>query len=66
MDVFFDFWFNFVCKCRNLIETGKISPDKEELNNYFGKWFEFFVMENIPRMFPKFNLVKKGWGRILL
>ncbi len=63
-DVFFDFWFNFVYKYRNSIEIDNFFPKEEELNKYFGKRFEIFVMENILNFFPDLTIVKRDWGKI--
>ena len=63
-DVFFDFWFNFVYRYRESIETGRFFPGKTELNEYFGKRFEIFVMENIVDFFPGLTTVKKDFGTV--
>ncbi len=63
-DVFFDFWFNFVYKYRSLVEIGRFFPEDSDLNKYFGKRFELFIIENVLNFFPQFTVVKKVFGRI--
>ncbi|HIQ49587.1 MAG TPA: ATP-binding protein [Nanoarchaeota archaeon] len=61
-DVFFDFWFNFVYKNRSCIERGIYKPEKTELNSFFGKRFEYFILENFHLFFP-FTKIGKWWHK---
>ena len=62
-DVFFDFWFNFVHKNRNLIERGIYILKKNELEQFFGKRFEYFILENFHFFFKNFSNVGKWWHK---
>ena len=67
---FFDFWFLFINKYAPLIDdfgvervTKKIEA---EINSYFGKKFETFVMELFKEglIFSDFTKIGKQWGKI--
>ncbi|MDI6738255.1 MAG: ATP-binding protein [Nanoarchaeota archaeon] len=60
-DNFFDFWFNFVHKNRELVEAGIFNVKDSELNAYFGKRFEIFIRENFFRFFSKYGLAGRWW-----
>jgi hypothetical protein len=62
-DSFFDFWFNFVYRNRESIERGIYKADVNELNTFFGKRFEYFVLENFHFIFPSFTKVGKWWWK---
>ena len=59
-DVFFDFWFNFVHKNRESIERGIYEVNLRELNSFFGKRFEYFVLDIFHLFFP-FPKIGKWW-----
>lgn len=59
-DTFFDFWFNFVHKNRELIERTSFQPNKEELNKFLGKRFEIFIRENFGLFFNQ-HLAGRWW-----
>lgn len=61
-DVFFDFWFNFVHRNRNLIERNIYKLEKDEFEQFFGKRFEYFVFEHFHFFFKNFVRVGRWWG----
>lgn len=61
-DVLFDFWFNFVHRNRNLIERNIYKLEKDELEQFFGKRFEYFVFEHFHFFFKNFVRVGRWWG----
>ncbi|MCD6092909.1 MAG: ATP-binding protein [Candidatus Aenigmarchaeota archaeon] len=61
-DVFFDFWFNFVHKNRGSIERGIYKVNLKELNPFFGKRFEYFVLDIFHLLFP-FPKIGKWWHK---
>jgi len=63
-DVFFDFWFNFVHKNRELIEKDNYEINISQLNSFFGKRFEIFIIENFNLFFSSkmFSKYGKWWG----
>ena len=61
-DVFFDFWFNFVYRNREIIEsTFPFKPNKSQLNEFLGRRFEIFVRENFNLFFDSFPKVGHWW-----
>jgi len=62
-DCFFDFWFNFVHKNRELIERRCYELNKEKINTYLGKRFEIFIKENFYYFFKSFTKVGKWWHK---
>lgn len=61
-DSFFDFWFNFVHKNREFIESGSYKRNKEELNKFLGKRFEIFIKDNF-RLFFEFEKYGRWWHK---
>ncbi len=63
-DTFFDFWFNFVYKNRESIETGLYKINAGELNEFLGKKFETFVRKNFRRFFKQpFTKTGRWWHK---
>jgi hypothetical protein len=61
-DNFFDFWFNFVHRNRELIEPGLFKPDKQAMNQYLGKKFEVLIRENARAFLGNYQTVGRWWS----
>ena len=62
-DVFFDFWFNLVYDNRDIIERGMFRADKNKINVYFGKRFEYLVREQIAPKVSNFQHIGRWWHK---
>lgn len=62
-DPLFDFWFNFVYENREDIEKEIYRANKESLSKYFGKRFEYLVLNEIFPLFFKCTKIGKWWYR---
>ena len=62
-DVFFYFFFNFIHRNRQAIETRTYKIDKKDINSYFGKRFEIFIRDNFYNFFNNFNRVGRWWHK---
>lgn len=60
-DAFFDTWFNFVYRNKNLIEQGEIHVDKGTLNPFLGKRFEKFIRDHLFLFFKDFRVGQRWW-----
>jgi len=62
-DNFFDFWFNFVHKKRELIEKDLNSFNNGEVSAFLGKRFEIFIRENFSLFFKNFEEHGRYWNK---
>ncbi len=62
-DCFFDFWFNFVHKNRELIERGAYELNKKKINTYLGKRFEIFIKDNFHYFFKDYTKIGRWWHK---
>jgi uncharacterized protein len=62
-DNFLDFWFNFVHKNREKIESRRYKFLPGEIETYFGKRFEIFIRDNFFNFFESFDSCSRWWHK---